>query len=263
MFSLLLAALLLQGHCKADIQFTQNGHVVGRTDAVPNSWPSQVSLQVFQNNVWLHICGGSLIRTKWVLTAAHCVDRPSTYRVVLGEHHLFQNEGTEQAISVDKVIYHAKWNPIFALNHDIAVLRLATNAVLNNAVQLAKLPSPGVMLSNEYPCLITGWGALDGKKAVILQQAPVPVVSHDICSSFSYRDQQVKTNMVCAGGNGIHPGCSADSGGPLNCPINGVYEVHGLRSSGSPGCNVDHAPGVYTRVSTYLTWINNTITINA
>ncbi|PIO37600.1 hypothetical protein AB205_0173840, partial [Aquarana catesbeiana] len=32
--------------------------------------------------------------------------------------------------------------------------------------------------------------------------------------------------MVCAGGNGVQAGCNGDSGGPLNCPVNGVFEVH-------------------------------------
>lgn len=59
--------------------------VINGEDASPHSWPWQISLR---NSRGGHICGGSLIRPDWVLTAAHCVDRnpdPNAYTVVVGE----------------------------------------------------------------------------------------------------------------------------------------------------------------------------------
>uniref|UniRef100_H9GHJ5 Peptidase S1 domain-containing protein n=1 Tax=Anolis carolinensis TaxID=28377 RepID=H9GHJ5_ANOCA len=47
--------------------------VVGGDDAKPHSWPWQVSLQYDKNGVWAHTCGGTLIESNWVLTAAHCI----------------------------------------------------------------------------------------------------------------------------------------------------------------------------------------------
>ncbi|KAL9987989.1 hypothetical protein ACROYT_G002380 [Oculina patagonica] len=58
--------------------------VVNGDDASPHSWPWQVSLRVRGG----HICGGSLIRPDWIVTAAHCVYRnpnPSGYTVVVGK----------------------------------------------------------------------------------------------------------------------------------------------------------------------------------
>ena len=58
--------------------------VVNGQDASPHSWPWQISLRVHGR----HICGGSLIRDDWIVTAAHCVDRnpdPSAYTVVVGK----------------------------------------------------------------------------------------------------------------------------------------------------------------------------------
>ena len=61
-----------------------SSRVVNGQDAAPHSWPWQISLRVRGG----HICGGSLIRDNWIVTAAHCVDsnpNPSGYTVVVGK----------------------------------------------------------------------------------------------------------------------------------------------------------------------------------
>ncbi|MEE6471839.1 hypothetical protein FKM82_009387, partial [Ascaphus truei] len=257
---LVLAVLVLCGHCYEDFQ-EDNGRVIGGSNAAKNAWPWQVTLQYLSGSSWYHTCGGSLIRANWVMTAAHCVDRSVSFRVVLGDYNLYQGDGTEQTISVSKVVKHANWNTNnVAAGYDIAVLRLASNAVLNSAVNLATLPSDGAVLANNYACTVTGWGltANNGQIASILQQAPLPVVGHSTCSTGSWWGSTVKSTMVCAGGDGVRSSCNGDSGGPLNCSVNGVFQVHGITSFGSSlGCNYFQKPSVFTRVSAYIAWINN------
>ena len=49
-----------------------------------------------------------------------------------------------------------------------------------------------------------------------------------------------------------------DSGGPLHCSVNGQYVIHGVTSFvSSLGCNVARKPTVFTRVSAYISWMNN------
>nr|XP_029534854.1 chymotrypsin-like elastase family member 3B [Oncorhynchus nerka] len=48
--------------------------VVNGVDAKPHSWPWQISLQYERDGEWRHTCGGSLIATNWVMTAAHCIN---------------------------------------------------------------------------------------------------------------------------------------------------------------------------------------------
>uniref|UniRef100_A0ABI7ZR13 Chymotrypsin-like elastase family member 1 n=2 Tax=Felidae TaxID=9681 RepID=A0ABI7ZR13_FELCA len=257
---LVLATLVLYGHSTQDFPET-NARVVGGTEARKNSWPSQISLQYLSGGKWYHTCGGTLIRQNWVMTAAHCVDRKMTFRVVAGEHNLSQNDGTEQRVSVQKIVVHPYWNSNnVAAGYDIALLRLAQRVTLNNYVQLGVLPAAGTILANNNPCYITGWGMTktNGQLAQALQQAYLPSVDYATCSSSSYWGSTVKSTMVCAGGDGIRSGCQGDSGGPLHCLVNGKYAVHGVTSFvSSLGCNVSRKPTVFTRVSAYISWINN------
>uniref|UniRef100_A0A8C9VUJ3 Peptidase S1 domain-containing protein n=1 Tax=Scleropages formosus TaxID=113540 RepID=A0A8C9VUJ3_SCLFO len=68
--------------------------------------------------------------------------------------------------------------------------------------------------------------------------------------------------MVCAGG-GSDSACQGDSGGPLNCQVNGRYYVHGVTSFVSAlGCNTLRKPTVFTRVSSILPYLIDTIISN-
>merc|ERR1712168_617530 len=196
--------------------------VVGGEVARPNSWPWQISLQYRSGSIYYHTCGGTLIRRGWVMTAAHCVDRTRTWRVVLGEHNLNSQEGSEQYMSVSRVHLHPRWNS-------------------NN------------------PCYISGWGRTQtgGNLSAQLKQAYLPVVDHKTCTSYGWCGSTVKDSMVCAGG-GSESGCQGDSDGPLNCSVGGKWVVHGVpRFVSSSGCNAHKKPTVFTRSSDYIGWMNS------
>ncbi|XP_066440462.1 chymotrypsin-like elastase family member 1 isoform X2 [Eleutherodactylus coqui] len=262
---LVLAALVLCGHCFEQYieDVEENARVVGGTNAAAHAWPWQISLQYRSGSSWRHTCGGSLIRADRVLTAAHCVDRDISFRVVLGDHNLSVSEGTEQVIAVSSIKIHTNWDPQkLSSGYDIAILFLAKSATLDKYVQLASLPAENAVLANNYDCTITGWGRIitGGSLPSILQQAPLPVVDYSTCSTSSYWGSGVTSAMVCAGGNGLQAGCNGDSGGPLNCAVNGVYQVHGIASFvSSQGCNAKLKPTVFTRVSAYIPWITSNI----
>ncbi|XP_072100878.1 chymotrypsin-like elastase family member 2A [Mobula birostris] len=241
--------------------------VVGGTEAVPHSWPWQVSLQNLKHGYWKHICGGSLIADNWILTAAHCFKDCWTCRVVLGAHNIKAPETGSVVIEIDQrnIFIHKEWNSIVFSGNDIALIKLISPVTLSKQIDLICLPKAGTLLPNSHPCYITGWGRLytGGPLAEKLQQVLVPAFDHATCSSPDGWGP-LKNTMTCAGGDGIVSACQGDSGGPLNCQVaDKRWEVHGITSFVSIfGCNIRKKPTVFTRVSAFNDWISQIMVNN-
>uniref|UniRef100_A0A2K6P0X7 pancreatic elastase II n=1 Tax=Rhinopithecus roxellana TaxID=61622 RepID=A0A2K6P0X7_RHIRO len=151
-------------------------------------------------------------------------------------------ESGSLAVSVCKTVVHQDWNSNqVSKGNDIALLKLANPISLTDKIQLPCLPPAGAILPNNYTCYVTGWGRLQTNRAVPddLQQGRLLVVDYATCSSSGFWGSTVKTNMICAGGDGVICTCNGDSGGPLNCQVSdGRWEVHGIGSLTSVlGCN--------------------------
>jgi len=240
--------------------------VVGGDDVRENSFPWQVSLQYKSGSNFYHTCGGTLIASQWVLTAAHCISSRNTYRVYMGKHDLTNNnEAGSIALSPEKIVVHPQWDS-YRIRNDIALIKLSMPVTFSDSIMPACLPDAGYVMPHNTRCYVTGWGRLwtGGPIADILQQALLPVVSHENCSRSDWWGSLVTNNMICAGGDGQLASCNGDSGGPLNCQNpDGSWDVHGVVSFGSSmGCNYPKKPSVFTRVSAYSAWMNNVMTSN-
>ncbi|XP_049334936.1 serine protease 56 isoform X1 [Astyanax mexicanus] len=229
--------------------------IVGGSPAPPGSWPWLVNLQLDG----ALMCGGVLVDSSWVLTAAHCFagSRSDSYwTAVVGEFDITKTDPEEQVLKVNRVITHPKFNPK-TFNNDIALVELTSPVVLSDQVTPVCLPS-GIEPPTGTPCLVAGWGSLyeDGPAADVVMEAKVPLLSQGTCKSALGKELLTNT-MFCAGylSGGIDS-CQGDSGGPLifQDRITGRFQLYGITSWGD-GCGEKGKPGVYTRVTAFTDWI--------
>ncbi|XP_069807122.1 ovochymase-1 [Dendropsophus ebraccatus] len=232
--------------------------IVGGEEACPNCWPWQVAImyrETFQ-------CGGVILLPQWVLTAAHCLPStdPSRYHVVAGIHDQLLKESSRQERAAHIIVPHKMYSPI-TNDYDIALIRLAEELIFNDVVRPVCLPSAEEPLKQTSLCVVTGWGSTEEDEQHFnrLQQLQVPILDNNICNS-SYYPGVISERMFCAGfpDTGGKDSCQGDSGGPLVCPSSDKSHVlYGIVSWGV-GCARPKKPGVYTRVRSFLSWIEST-----
>lgn len=233
--------------------------VVGGTEVADNRYPWMAALlqRDASNPSEGQFCGGSLIASRWILTAAHCfrteagnIDlRASDVSVLLGQQNLAENGG--QTINVSRIIEHPDYN---ANGYpDLALVELsAPSAALPIQLPSRNNPAPNVGES----ATVTGWGQIseNGPATNELRQTTMPVVGHGQCNA-AYDGDIVEDAMVCAGtADGSKDSCYGDSGGPLFVSRGGSYVQAGVVSFGE-ACGLAGVPGVYARVSSYYDWI--------
>lgn len=222
-----------------------NGHA-----AILGEIPYQVAL--FTNGNFF--CGGALINTSWVVTAGHCCQSKSNISVYLG--YLGKSYAPSQTISnigLSNIFIHPNMNRINATG-DICLLKLPIAAQISDNVRPLKYANASEITYLGDRVQISGYAigdALEYASTLIILpyvcgQTYGPKVSHPdqhICTHSQYK------NSVCAG----------DSGGPL---VHRKYGIIGIVSySKSNSCNTDY-PNVFTRISYYYNWIENTIKNN-
>uniref|UniRef100_A0A8D2KKT4 Peptidase S1 domain-containing protein n=1 Tax=Urocitellus parryii TaxID=9999 RepID=A0A8D2KKT4_UROPR len=234
--------------------------IYGGKKAPQRKWPWQVSLQSYNR----HICGGSLITNRLVLTAAHCVLSQTHYRVILGNNKL--NEFDENAVMVPvKNVYPHQGFETKNLTNDIAIALLAFPVNYSPYIQPICLPERPFTVNAETLCWVTGWGRMERNvRPMILRETEQKILSQKICRKryedyFGVPKYTVREGMIC----GYHDvqrrsPCWGDSGGPLACEVNNTWIQIGVVSWGYM-CGHDLLPAVYTEVMYFKKWLNLTI----
>lgn len=226
--------------------------IVGGQEVERNSIPYQAGI-IIQTNRGIFFCGGTLISSLYILTAAHCLDGAQTVQIRLGAHMIELNEPTQVRINASRWIQHEKWNPDILIN-DIAVIELSQEAITNSNIRFVNLPRRA-QLSNSFAgrtARISGWG-LDsdgaGNISPVLREVNVGVTGNFICT-VQYLGI-IRRSHICTSGRGSRGSCSGDSGGPLM--INNIQV--GIVSFGIGwGCEIGW-PSAFTRITSYLDWI--------
>ncbi|XP_059180781.1 hyaluronan-binding protein 2-like [Centropristis striata] len=257
-------------------QFSQCGiskpirtsRIFGGKKAYPGAHPWQASVQIRSkgsSSPFMHDCGGILLSSCWVLTAAHCVSQDNDYQVVLGGVNLDKQEEIDQTIPVIQTIVHENYREEpSALYNDIALLKLKVTdspycAKETRFVKAACLPDGA--FPNGKECVISGWGATENSSYTSqLLNARVFLISDERCKTPEVYGKVLDSSMFCAGTlQGGVDSCQGDSGGPLVCEKNGTHYITGVVSWGV-GCAKKNKPGVYANVNQFTNWIKSKIT---
>lgn len=224
--------------------------VVGGTAATPSPWLAAIGTPAFLVRPSGQFCGGTLVSSLKVVTAAHCVDflrgLPSLLAATFGRADLSKKEGETipvRSVWVQPGFRETSYKGETVEHHDLAVLTLARPL-------LDRLPLPVIGADGLYPPngsgQVYGWGTTSESDLFNnrLRQTAVPLVSDARCAQ-AYGSSFDRRDMVCAG-SPQHDTCQFDSGGPL--VIQG--ELAGV-TSWAYGCARPGYPGIYTRLSAF------------
>ncbi|XP_037806937.1 trypsin beta-like [Lucilia sericata] len=227
-----------------------DGRIVGGEDTTIDKYPYQVSVRLFGS----HICGGSIVNNRVVITAAHCIYSflgASSYSVQYGTTVV---GGNNNVVAAERIVKNENYDGS-AINNDVTLIFLASDIPLGataKPIQLAsQVPAAGT------PAVVSGWGTLEenGAAASILQQVPVVIVDPAVCQKQYSGVNEITEAMLCAGvSSGGKDACQGDSGGPL--VANG--ELVGIVSWGV-GCARPDYSGVYSNVAYLSNWIQSNL----
>ncbi|XP_049437088.1 transmembrane protease serine 11D [Epinephelus fuscoguttatus] len=243
--------------------------VVGGREAPEAAWPWQVSIQIQSR----HHCGGTIISSLWVLTAAHCFHKYQWisrrhFHVVAGLHVISAPGDQTQIRSISKIKMHKDYNN-FTHDNDVTLVLLSSPFNFTDHVQPVCTPHN---VTHEFSlnfshCFISGWGSTSyrGRQMNRLQEAEVELIDRRTCNLITWYNGLINENMICAGlESGAADSCQGDSGGPLQCYSEDEdrFYVVGVTSFGDE-CGLPRRPGVYARTSRFAGWFKTSQTSSA
>lgn len=250
--------------------------IVGGNNTYEGEFPWAVSIQRYGN----HHCGGVIVGKRWILTAAHCVRSQQVSNLIVrtGGHTLTRsnnniNSHLERDYLVEQIIMHndfSRYDNLTASqmkssvninNADIALLRLKHDIHWNELAWPVCFPNREAGNFSGHDATVIGWGKLNEKSEDFsneLQKVKLTIIDNKVCQNWfrqAGREMPIDDRIICAGfKNGGKDACHGDSGGPLLSKIDGHYVVVGVVSTGI-GCARPLLPGLYSRVSSYIGWI--------
>ncbi|XP_069973385.1 venom protease-like [Penaeus vannamei] len=274
----------LQGKCENDQVCCQKGScecgvandvriIGGEEISPPNKYPWLVGLLQSETVEDGFSCGGSIISPNYVLTAAHCLFDEDDLAIPAEElqvgiaNHNFNSEdddipGVTQVVDVESYITHEDYihGELSDFNNDIALIHLKETLDLTSYPQVRPvcLPSDPNTKYEGQTGTVVGWGDTKNGKGAYPDAAREVNLPIKDCTGELGGDPIIP-QIMCAGkekskNKGAKGICFGDSGGPLFVKEDGKYTQVGIVSHVVESCLT---PGVFTRVTEFLTWISD------
>ena len=208
-------------------------------------------------------CAGSVIASKWILTAAHCAPIFGKF-VTAGSVDLKSKERFK--LEIKKGHIHPEYNEK-TYTHDIALIELKYPIHFENMgitpIELLtpELEKEGLILPGAVGTLM-GWGATreGGKFSNLLLKVEVPIITHEMANMPNAYNGKVDETMLPTGfESGGKDSCQGDSGGPLTVMgPEGKTILAGVISWGW-GCAKPRYFGVSSNVARSYDWIEKMV----
>ncbi|XP_034478951.1 venom serine protease [Drosophila innubila] len=235
--------------------------------AAANEFPSMVALKDRTSNIPT-FCGGVIVSHRHIITAAHCtlqVSQATNIVAIAGTNNL-QNPTSSiyyAQYAIQQMIRHGQYVNDPNVINDIAVLVTAATIKWSRGVGPICLPPQGTTSSFAYDTVdVIGWGTTTfaGYTSPTLQKINLMVINNQDCQTEYSGVATINSGQICTNdytGN-KRDSCQYDSGGPVIMRTSRHFLV-GVISFGKQCASESYATGVNTRVTTYITWIRNTI----
>eukprot|EP00096_Caligus_rogercresseyi_P010161 TRINITY_DN3602_c0_g1_i1.p1 TRINITY_DN3602_c0_g1~~TRINITY_DN3602_c0_g1_i1.p1 ORF type:complete len:457 (-),score=92.04 TRINITY_DN3602_c0_g1_i1:168-1538(-) len=239
--------------------------IVGGQATYEGEYPWMVAIYLHGGGHTEFWCGGVLVSERHIITAAHCTKdakkkqfKARQFTIKLGEWDLDDNEDYSKEYEIMDVIAH----PDFRSNgfyNDVAVLKTIKPVEFSEYIQPICLPR-GSLRGEDFlgtlPVAL-GWGATHyrGKEVNKLRGVALPVWNNKDCDAAYF--QPITEVFLCAGyASGGRDACQGDSGGPLMLYSQKLkaWTLIGVVSFGNR-CAEAGYPGVYTRITHFMDWI--------
>lgn len=244
----------------------------GRNVNTPTEAPYMISL--IKDGADQNQCGGAIINSFWVVTAAHCVGNTPASRMQIfagsntlnarhgadGKRHVFKV--TEVHIVQGYIPYNAQART-FAHN-DLALLKVDRSLLDGQGkgyvTKAALLPGREQNFPEGSRAVMPGYGSIDDnmRETRTLKELDVTLVNERMCPQ-----GPPPHSLVCGAAsqaNGVNSGCYGDSGSPLvvntarGPTVIGVYAI-----TQGPCRDKSNIPGAWTRIAHYMDWVNSLV----
>ncbi|XP_020802912.1 brachyurin [Drosophila serrata] len=257
---LLAVGLGLQSVVGAAPSESIQGRIISGSQAVAGQFPWQV---ILKRDEWDDLlCGGSVISSKWVLTAAHCAYGHTSLFLIFGTIEL--NDEKAQNMTSTTFFVHPNYND--KMNNDVALIQLPQPLVFTKSIQPITLVTQSQKSNNFVgtSAVVAGYGLMDDEYldySQTLMFARVTVIDNGECLPVFGASVVLDSTLCAEGSDGSNMSiCSGDSGGPLityNSSTDQWLQI-GINSFVAEDQCTAGYPSGYVRLTSFLDFISTT-----